>query len=280
MKIIIFGAAGFLGTKLMNYLSKDNEIIGADINREENLIYLDATDKNEVEKFLSKQKPDVVIDTVALASSVACEKNPELAKKLNYQTAKNIAEACKEIGTKMIFISSSYVFDGEKGDYNEKDETNATNEYAKTKLMAEEEVLKLKNSLVLRIDMIYGVYKGKVRYGTDFIEKGVEVGYPDQIKKPLFVEDVPKIILELIQKDERGIFHLGGPETMKMIDFLKNLAPLIGQENKIKIVDSSGWIVKSPKNSTLDISKMNSLEIKTTPFKQALEIIKNQLVLS
>ena len=220
MKIIIFGAAGFLGTKLMNYLSKDNKIIGADINKEENIEKIDATDKEEVRIFLLNHKPDIVVDTVALTSSVACEKNPELGKKLNYQTAKNIAEACKEIGVKMIFISSSYVFDGEKGDYDEKDETNATNEYAKTKLMAEEEVLKLKNSLVLRIDMIYGMYKGKVRYGAGFIEDGAEVGYSDQIKKPLFVEDVPKIILELIQKDEKGIFHLGGPETMKMIDFL------------------------------------------------------------
>ena len=278
MKIIIFGAAGFLGTKLMNYLSKDNKIIGADINKEENIEKIDATDKEEVRIFLLNHKPDIVVDTVALTSSVACEKNPELGKKLNYQTAKNIAEACKEIGVKMIFISSSYVFDGEKGDYDEKDETNATNEYAKTKLMAEEEVLKLKNSLVLRIDMIYGMYKGKVRYGAGFIEDGAEVGYSDQIKKPLFVEDVPKIILELIQKDEKGIFHLGGPETMKMIDFLKSLASLIGQENKIKVIDSSGWIVKSPKNSTLDISKINSLGIKTTPFKQALEIIKNQLL--
>lgn len=278
MKIIIFGVAGFLGTKLMNYLSKDNEIIGADINREENIEKIDATDKKEVRVFLLNHKPDIVVDTVALASSVACEKNPELAKKLNYQTAKNIAEACKEIGAKMIFISSSYVFDGIRGEYREEDVPSPTNEYARTKVMAEEEVLKLKNSLVLRIDIIYGIYKGKVRYGTGFIEEGVEVGYPDQIKKPLFVEDVLRIILELIQKDERGIFHLGGPETMKMIDFLKNLASLIGQENKIKIVDSSGWIVKSPKNSTLDISKINSLGIKTTPFKQALEIIKNQLL--
>ncbi len=278
MKIIIFGAAGFLGEKLMNSLSKDNEIIGADINREENIEKIDATDKEEVRDFLLKHKPDVVIDTIALTSSVACEKNPELAKKLNYETAKNIAETCKEIEAKMIFISSSYIFDGIRGRYREEDAPSPTNEYARTKIMAEEEVLKLNNSLVLRIDMMYGRYKGKIRQGTSFIEEGAEVGYPDQIKKPLFVEDVPRIIWGLIQKDERGIFHIGGPETMKMIDFLKNLASLIGQENKIKIVDSSGWVVKSPKDSTLDISKINSLGIKTTPFKQALEIIKNQLL--
>ena len=162
MKIVIFGAGGFLGTKLMKILSKDYEVIGTDINGKEGMTKLDATNKQEIKVFLLNHKPDVVIDTIALTSSVACEKNQELAKKLNYETAKNIAEVCKLISAKMIFISSSYIFNGEKGDYKETDKANSLLEYSKTKIIAEEEVLKLDNSIVLRVDIMYG-YNGKTK---------------------------------------------------------------------------------------------------------------------
>jgi len=99
----------------MVLLSKEHEIIGTySKNKKEGLYYLDATEKNSVKDFFTKFKPDIVIDTVALTSSVACEKDPKLCEELNYVTAKNIAEACKETNAKMVFISSSYLFDGEK----------------------------------------------------------------------------------------------------------------------------------------------------------------------
>src|SRR5271157_5936635 len=117
MKILIVGANGFLGEKLTSYFSKNNEVIPVGINLSDNLIRLDATNVIEVDNMITKLKLDVVIDTVALSNSVDCEKNPDLCKKLNYTTAKNIAKSCKKNNSLMVFISSSYVFDGNKGDY-------------------------------------------------------------------------------------------------------------------------------------------------------------------
>jgi len=276
MKIIIFGAEGFLGKKLKEFLSKEHEVIGVGKHLKENFI-LDATNKKEVEKFIFSKKPDIVLDTIAISNSVICEKNPLLAKKINYITAKNIAESCKKIGAKMIFFSSSYVFDGKKGNYTEFDKVSPTNEYAKTKILAEKKVLKLKNSLIIRLDLMYGVSSKKLRFGASVLDKEVEIGYPNQMKNPLFAEDVPKIIIKLIELNKQGIFNLGGPEVMNMKDFMFSLAKIINKENLIKVVDSSNWIVKSPANSSLNISKIKSLGINLTSFEKASKIIKNQL---
>jgi len=279
MKIVILGI-GFLGRKLIEYFSKDYEIIGADIKEKENIFRLDATDKETVKEFLFFHKPDMVIDTVALTSSIACEKNPDLAYRLNYLTAKNIAEVCGEINAKMIFISSSYLFDGEKGDYSEKDRTNPKNEYAKKKILAEQEILKLKNSLILRVDIMYGLNSGRIMFGASNFEKGIiEVGYPEQMRSPVFIDDVPRIAIQLIEKNQCGIFHVAGPTKIKMIDFLKKLASVVGKEGIIKIVDSTGWVVKSPKDSSLDTSKINSLGIRTTSFEEALKILAEKVKL-
>ena len=276
MKIIIFGVEGFLGKKLKEFLSKEHDVIGVGKHLKENFI-LDATNKKEVEKFIFSKNPDIVLDTIAISNSVICEKNPLLAKKINYLTAKNIAKASQKIGAKMIFFSSSYVFNGKKGDYSENDKLFPTNEYAKTKVMAEKEILNLKNYLIIRLDLMYGVHNGQLRFGSSIFEKEIKIGYPNQIKTPIFVEDIPPIISKLIKKNKKGIFHMGGIEKIKIKDFINYLAVLVGKESIVKEVDSSNWIVKSPANSSLNISKIKSLGINLTSFEKASKIIKNQL---
>jgi dTDP-4-dehydrorhamnose reductase len=282
MKIVIIGACGFLGTKLISFLSQKNEVIGADIRPDsERIIRLDAADKNAVRNFLLKINPEIVIDTVALTSSVACEKNPKLAYKLNYLTAKNIAEVCKEINTKMIFISSTYLFDGKKGNYNEEDEIKPVNEYGRTKSLAEKEVFKLDKYLLIRLDVMYG-YNGKDKPNGVFnwILAGDEVALrePYQIRQPILVEDVVSAINILIEKNKKGVFHLAGPTRIKMIDFLKKLETLMRKESKIKISFKKPEIeMKIPLNATLDISKMTKLGIKTCSLEEGIGIIRKQL---
>lgn len=277
MKIAIIGANGFLGEKLKEYFSQNNEVIPSGIIPQDGIIKLDAANKEEVDNFMFKFKPDIVIDTVALTNSVACETNPELCYNLNYTTAKNIADSCKRINAKMIFISSSYVFNGKKGDYSEEDLPSPENEYAKTKILAEKEISKLKDYLILRMEMMFGIYNNHIRFGTGGFDKDIiEVGYPEQLRNPIFINDVPKIIDELIQRKQKGIFNLAGMDKLKLLPFLERLSKIEDSKCKFKIVDSSSWLVKSPESPTLNISKINSLGIKTTSFEEALKEIKNQ----
>jgi len=282
-KIAIIGANGFLGKKLMDFFQNKAEVIGAGINPKKGIIKLDATDKKAVDDFLKKERPDLVVDTVALTSSFACEKDPELAERLNYLTAKNISEACKERGAIFTFISSSYLFDGIKGNYNEEDETSPINEYARTKIMAEKEISKNPNSIILRVDIMYG-YNG-IGQGNgvfDQILSGNEIKLRDssQVRQPLFVEDVPRILYELIKKNQRGIFHLAGPERMKHPDLLRSLESLVRDKSRITIEESqTAAPLKIPKNATFDTHKITNLGIKFTPFSKGLEIIAKQLPL-
>ncbi|PJA71274.1 NAD(P)-dependent oxidoreductase, partial [Candidatus Pacearchaeota archaeon CG_4_9_14_3_um_filter_30_11] len=135
MKIAIFGSLGFLGTKLKNvFLKSGHQILGID-NNESSEFKIDATNFEQVSSFLEKERPDLIIDTIGLTSSLECEKYPNKAILLNYKTAKNISQASKKINIPLIFISSSYVFDGKKGNYSEEDKPSPLNEYGKTKVL-------------------------------------------------------------------------------------------------------------------------------------------------
>jgi dTDP-4-dehydrorhamnose reductase len=277
MKIAVFGV-GFLGSKIINYFSDFCDVVGADINPHKNLLVkkLDATDSKEVKDFLISEMPDIVIDTVALSSYFACENNPELCKKLNYDSAENIMEACREINAKMIFISSSYIFNGEKGDYTENDIPNSTHEYGMSKVRAENKVLELKNSLVIRTEPLYGFdqEKGQITVGTNTFQDYAKVGYPDLLRCPVFVDDIPKIIFDLINKNQCGIFHIASTKKMKWLSFLTNVASIIRAEDKVIIVDNSDWILRPPHDSSLNISKITSMGISTTSVDDALNILR------
>ena len=283
MKIVILGSKGFLGTKAKEILSKNHEIIeGGRSNETE--FQVDATKKEEVRKFLLKHKPEVVLDTIALTSSVQCENNPELAEQLNYLTAKNISEVCREIGAWMIFISSSYLFDGEKGNYNEEDETMPINEYARTKIMAEEEVLKNPKSVILRVDIMYG-YNGKDKkngvFGMILSGNPINLRQPNQLRQPIFIDDVLRIMIELIKKNQQGIFHLAGPNRIKMIDFLKSLESIFREKSLVSVeTKPQENILKMPKipsNATFDTSKIQKLGAFFTDFDSGLKIMEKDL---
>jgi len=280
MKIFILGASGFLGTKLRSMLSKENEIIGIDRNPNyEGGLKLDALDFEPLRKKIIEEKAEVIISTIALTSSLECERNPELAKKLNYETASNMIKIAKELDIPAVFMSSTYIFDGKGGNYSEKDTPNPLNEYGKTKVMAEKEILSYKKGIVLRIDLMYGYNKREKGNGVfDRILSGkdIEIGDPNQMRQPIFVEDVVNFINFLLKKKEYGLFNIAGPDKLKMIDVLKNLESVVRKESKIKIVDKKSEVFH-PKNATFNIEKMKSLGFKTKNMKSALKILKSQL---
>ncbi|MEK6917450.1 MAG: sugar nucleotide-binding protein [Nanoarchaeota archaeon] len=279
MKVAIIGADGFLGTKAAEILSKNNEVVKAGKNSSENK--LDVLNISEVRKFLLKYKPEVILDTVALTSSTKCENNPRLAEDLNYKTAKNISEVANEIGAWMVFMSSSYLFDGKTGNYNEDDKTSPINEYARTKIMAEKEILKNPKGIILRVDIMYG-YNGKDKkngvFDTVLSGNFIELREPHQLRQPIFVDDVPRLMMELVKRNKKGIFHLAGPDKMEIIELLGNLESIVRENSLIKINKSQPVAIKIPENATLNTAKMNGLGIKFTTFEKGLSVIKKRLI--
>jgi len=202
-----------------------------------------------------------------------CENNYELCKKLNYNTAVNILNVCNDISAKMVFMSSSYVFSGDKGNYLETDLPNASNHYAISKIAAENEILKSKASIVIRSEPMYGFdeIRKELVIGTNSFEGYFEVGYSDLIRNPILIDDIPNVIYHLIKKNVSGIFNVAGTDNLKWLEFVSKLSKLINQEDKIRIVDPSDWMLKPPHDTSLDVTKINKIGITTTSFSKALE---------
>lgn len=282
MKILIFGASGFLGRKLFNDLSKKNKVIGTCNSQEKykDLLKIDAIKDGDLEDFIKKNVPDLIINTISLSSSVLCEKDFSLAEIINYHTNKNIAKVCKKKKIPLVFISSSYVFDGIKGNYSEEDRTSPQNNYGITKVKAEKEVLDLNKGIVLRVDLLYGYNSFEDKnglLGNIISNNKIYLGNPNQIRSPLLIDDLPEIIEYLIMNNKEGIFHVAGPDKISMSDFVKKLRQAIGSDLEIVHLEKKELLVKPLKDSSLNINKINSLGIKTKNIGEGLKIIKNQI---
>ena len=281
MKIIIFGVGGFLGKKLYDVLSKNHSVVGTcNKNEAAGMLKIDALDENRLRKFILDNKPDFVVDTIALTSSFLCERNPDLARKLNFQTAKNITDVCREINVPIVFFSSSFVFDGERGNYSEEDAPNPINVYGKTKLEAEKYLLSYSQSVILRVDLLYG-YNGKNLsngiLGKIIFGDKMEVGNPSQIRQPLLIDDLPEIILKLVLNKRFGIFHVAGSTKIQNLEFMKRLESLVRSDSKIEIINPKNLIVKPLNDSSLNCSKINFLGIKTKNLDEGLNCLKKFL---
>src|SRR3989338_7302648 len=155
---LVIGASGQVGAALMKRLSEKNDVVGTySSSKKKGLVHLDITDANEVSKLIEKVNPSIIFLCSATISIDFCEKNPEAARKINVDGTKNVVEAAKKSGAKVVYLSTEYVFDGKRGPYSETDKPNPMNTYGKTKLEGEKIVLSVENSLVVRSTLIFSL---------------------------------------------------------------------------------------------------------------------------
>jgi len=280
MKILLFGSSGFLGTKLYNFFLNNHDVIGTcQKNTGGKLVFLDANNLEEIEKLIVSIMPDITINAMGITNSFECEKNPEIAEKINVYASKKISDVSKKIGAKQVFISSSYVFDGEKGDYIEEDLPNPQTKYGQMKLKVEKSVLS-NDGIVLRVEVMYG-YNGKDKpngvVGKVIKNEILEERNPDQERSPLSVDDVGPAILSIVSKNYSGLFHLAGPDKMSMHFLLTSLKEATGSSVEIVKFNDPNALVKTPQNATLSSKKINTLGIKTTSFKKGISILNKQI---
>ena len=186
MKILLTGGSGLLGKKLIEI---DNQIIAP--NRHN----LDITNKDSVVENIKLHKPDVVVHCAALTSYSISEQNPKLAREVNVLGTLNILNSCEEMGIKLVYISTDYVFDGKKGNYSESDAINPLNNYSKTKASAELLVRTYKNSLCIRTSF----YDDSLYYEFATTDCFTTKGHVDLISKKIYAK---------IKSIQTGIVHI------------------------------------------------------------------------
>lgn len=239
-KILITGSQGYLGKNLTSYFNNKYDVFGIDIiNLKQKKYYqTDITNKKELIKIIDKIKPDVIIHLAALHNLKACEANPEESYKINCQPIKDIVAIINKtkLDTKLIFLSSDYVFKGDKGYYCEDDKLDPITVYGKNKKEAEEEITKkLKKYAIIRTAAIFG--KGGnnfYNFIVDNLQKDQEVDvFNDTFFSPTYIDDLAKAIEIIIDNNHIGIFHIAGCSVESRYTFAKKIAKYLGYNEEL-----------------------------------------------
>ncbi|MDH7481005.1 MAG: dTDP-4-dehydrorhamnose reductase [Armatimonadota bacterium] len=256
MRILITGAAGMLGNDLQKVLGGENELILTDIVGD--FIPLDITDTQNVRDLLFKVHPDLVIHSAAYTDVDGCEREPEKAYRINSFGTWNVATGCEAIKIPIIYISTDFVFDGEKGEpYYEFDTPNPLSHYGKSKYAGELYVSSLCSKYyIIRTAWLYGE-KGKnfPRTMLTLAKTRKELTVvDDQIGSPTFTYDLALKIRDLIQSPLYGIYHVTNKGLCSWFEFAKTTLALAGiTDVEVKPIKSSEWPspTKRPKYSVL-----------------------------
>ena len=278
MLILITGVAGQLGHDVINELSKRGiNAIGTDIKAEGELVnkanwnkyyQCDITDKQQVDLLISNVKPDAIIHCAAWTNVDGAEdsKNKPLVKRINVDGTDNLVKAAKRIGSKFLYISTDYVFDGEGIRPWEPDDKDYAplNYYGQTKLEGELSVSsQLDKCFIVRIAWVFGLNgKNFIKTMLSLADKGYKElkVVDDQIGTPTYTYDLARLLVDMILTDKYGYYHAtneGG--YISWADFAEEIFKQANKEVKVNRVTTEEYgvsIARRPFNSRLDKRKL------------------------
>ncbi len=277
-RVLITGAKGMLGLDLTEVFRESYDVYGRDIDD------FDITRDKETMDAIMEIRPDIVIHAAAYTDVDGCEDHIELAHSVNGGGTKNVASACRELGSKMVYISTDYVFDGRKsGAYSEEDPTCPINTYGRSKLEGERWVCTMVDQFVIvRTAWLFG------RGGKNFVEtilklareKGALSVVADQVGSPTYAVDLSRAIGALMGKECRGIYHITNGETCSWYEYAREILAISGLDN-IPVhpisTDQLNRAARRPSNSMLDRGKFEGeTGYRMRPWREALRDYLNR----
>ena len=201
-------------------------------------------------------KPNLLIHCAALSRTKACEQDPEQAHRINVEATAHLAHLSKDIP--FIFLSSGEVFDGKAGWYGETDEPNPINVYGQTKLEAEQAVLQNPRHTVVRIVLTAGTSETGDRSFVEDMCRTAKAGkdvtlYADEFRCPLPAGVIARVIWELVDRKQPGLYHLGGNERLSRWEIGETLLPWYPELNGRLITGSARSHVGGPRPADLSL---------------------------
>lgn len=280
MKFLITGASGQLGYDVkLELLNRGYyDILSPSSSA------MDLRNKDSVRDTILDYKPDIVFHCAAYTAVDKAEDERELCSDVNINGTKYIVEACSEVGAKLIFISTDYVFDGSKdGFYLEDDKVSPVNYYGKTKWLAEENVRGYDNHIITRISWVFGIN------GNNFVKTMLKLSdtrdeisvVSDQIGSPTYTKDLSKVLVDMALSDKKGTYHVTNDGTCSWYEFAK----YIFESNNIDIVvnpiKTSDYPTKAkrPHNSRMSKEKLMNDGFSMLPdWKDAVDRYNKELI--
>lgn len=286
MRVLVTGTTGQLGGDIQSIAAHypDFEFAFTDIHN------LNITSKPDLESFFKNFKPEVFINCAAYTAVDKAETETDLAYKVNCEAVEYISELCFQYNTRLIHVSTDYVYDGLKNTpYKETDDANPVDHYAKSKYQGEQAILKqLNNAIIIRTSWLYSTHghnflKTMLRFGKE--RNQLNVVY-DQVGTPTFALDLAYAILDMIPqlKEQKNseIYHFSNEGAVSWFDFAKAIMEMAKLSCRINPIESHQYPtpVKRPHYSVLSKDKIKTdFNVRVPYWKdslaKALEIINN-----
>jgi dTDP-4-dehydrorhamnose reductase len=290
MNVLVTGANGFLGHYLVEQLLQKKYTVVATgkgscrlpFDGDENFIYdeMDMTDPFRVHDVFEKHKPEIVIHAGAMSKPDDCQLDQWQAYVVNVEATVTLLINAEEYKSFFVFVSTDFVFDGEKGMYSENDTPNPVNFYGKTKVEAEDAVKEYAYDWsIARTILVYGKpQKGRGNILTvvkEKLEKGEEYRVvDDQVRTPTYVEDLAAAIVTIVERKAKGIYHISGEDVltpyqmaMRVAEYLKLDGSLI---KKATAADFSQPARRPPKTGFVIDKAKKELAYRPITFEEGL----------
>ncbi|GIM45660.1 NAD(P)-dependent oxidoreductase [Collibacillus ludicampi] len=262
MKVLVTGAYGQLGKDLVTILQDRFEVFG--MGKEE----LDVTKMNQSREVVHSIMPDVIIHTAAYTAVDLAEKEENQAYLVNAFGTRNITVVAEEVGSKICYISTDYVFDGLSSvPYKEYDQTNPLGVYGKSKRAGEQLVQSLSSKFfIVRTSWVYGFH------GNNFVKTMLKLAEErnhlkvvhDQVGSPTYTVDLSLFLSELITTDKFGIYHASNTGACSWYEFAKAIFEEIGISAQIEPCTTEEFPRPAPRPK---YSVMDHLSIRCNGFK-------------
>lgn len=223
MKALIIGAAGQVGgTLAAQCVRRRIEVYGTS-RKGQGFLYLDLADADSIKDSFEKARPDTVLLCSAMTHVDNCERDPELARRVNVAGTELVAAECRRAGARLVYFSTEYVFDGSAGPYDEAAPANPVSVYGRTKLEGELAALAVKDALSVRTTVVYSHNPASKNFIMQLISNhrsGARMRVPsDQFSNPTYAPELASAVLDLVEKNASGIYNVVGPDWLNRYDF-------------------------------------------------------------
>jgi dTDP-4-dehydrorhamnose reductase len=294
--ILVTGANGLVGQKIIEQLAKINVKVIATgkgpsrIPYTPNAIYIpaDITAPAEIELIFKEFSIHQVIHCAAVTNVDYCELHPAECYKGNVDAVRTLIQACEKHASKLIHVSTDFIFDGQEGPYDEDAKPNPLSTYGHSKLQAEQLVKKSKISwAIARTILVYGVSKDMSRSNIVlWVKKSLEEKKPiqvviDQLRTPTLADDLAHGLILITLKNAEGIFNLGGKDKMTIFEIAMQVAKFWNLDTELikpVLSHSIQQPAKRPPITGLIIKKaQNLLGYQPRSFVEGLKTVDEQL---
>ena len=290
MKFLVTGSAGLVGSQVVKDLTRSTDQTYSCYHNSKPEIGIptpmDLGNFEDITRVTQKIKPDVIIHLAAITNVDLCEKEKELALKINAKATEILSKEAAKQRAFFVYVSTDYVFDGKNGMKRENDIPNPIDYYGESKLAGEKAVMQSASSwCIARTSTPFGLHRQKKSFPFWVAEnlqakKEIRV-IADQFTSPTYVPNLSRMIIEIATRQIVGVIHLAGATRISRYEMAQQVADKLNLDKKLlksSTINEMSWVAKRPKDSSLDVSFASSiLRERPLPIEESLDLFIHEI---